>query len=246
MKRIITAALCLLLVAASLTGCKKVVSSGQTTAAPAATSQTEKETKTESEAATVNYEPKSTEALISMSDVPAQDLSELDTDYQYADPADGDEVAIIHTNFGDISMKFFPEAAPKAVASFKALAQAGRYDDTIFHRVINGFMIQGGDYTNFNGTGGESAFGEEFELEISDYLHNTEGAVAMANRGPNTNGSQFYINQVDNNYLDGSYTVFGQVYDGMDVVETIAQVATDAYDRPQSDVIIESVEITEY
>ena len=245
MKRIITAAICLLLVAACLSGCKKVVSSGTTTAKPAAT-DADSETKNESEASTVSYEPKSTDALISMSDVPAQDLSNIDVDYQYADPKDGDEIAVIHTNYGDISMKFFPEAAPKAVASFKALAEAGRYDDTIFHRVINNFMIQGGDYTNFNGTGGESAFGEEFELEISDYLHNTEGAVAMANRGPGTNGSQFYINQVDNNYLDGNYTVFGQVYDGMDVVETIAHVDTNASDRPLNDVIIESVEITTY
>ena len=253
MKRIITAALCLLLVAGCLTGCKKVVSSGTTTADPNATTAanqnsnlTNTESGNESEAETVSYEPKSTDALISISDVPAQDLSQIDVDYQYAEPVDGEDVAIIHTNYGDISMKFFPEAAPMAVASFKALAEAGRYDDTIFHRVINGFMIQGGDYTNYNGTGGGSAFGEEFDLEISDYLHNTEGAVAMANRGPGTNGSQFYINQVDNNYLDGNYTVFGQVYDGMDVVEAIAQVNTNSSDRPLNDVIIENIEITKY
>lgn len=246
MKRIITMALCLVLTAAALTGCKKVVSTGttETTSVPAATTA-QADNNTESEAPTVNYQSKSTEALISFDDVPAQNLN-VDTEYQYADPKEGDDIAIIHTNYGDISMKFFPEVAPMAVASFKALAQAGRYDDTIFHRVINNFMIQGGDYTNFNGTGGESAFGEEFDLEISDYLHNTEGAVAMANRGPGTNGSQFYINQVDNNYLDGSYTVFGQVIDGMDVVNDIAQVSTNYNDRPLNDVVIESIEITTY
>ena len=133
-----------------------------------------------------------------------------------------------------------------AVTSFKALAKAGRYDKTIFHRVIKNFMIQGGDYTKFNGTGGQSAFGEEFDLEISDYLRNTAGSVAMANRGPGTNGSQFYINQVDNGYLDGNYTVFAQVYEGMDVVNDIAGVKTDYNDKPVSDVILESVELHKY
>ena len=246
MKRIIAMALCLVLIAAALSGCKKVVSQGTTDPVSPAETAAQADNNTESEAASVNYQPKSTEALISINDVPAQDLLSIDTEYQYADPKDGEEIAVIHTNYGDISMKFFPEVAPMAVASFKALAEAGRYDSTIFHRVINSFMIQGGDYTNFNGTGGESAFGEEFDLEISDYLHNTEGAVAMANRGPGTNGSQFYINQVDNNYLDGNYTVFGQVFDGMEVVNDIAQVDTDYNDKPLNDVIIETIEITTY
>ena len=245
MKRIISMVLCLVLITAALAGCKKVVSSGTTDPVSPAATTAQSDNNSESEAASVNYQSKSTEALISFDDVPAQNL-DIDTEYQYADPKDGEDIAIIHTNYGDIYMKFFPEVAPMAVESFKALAKAGRYDDTIFHRVINNFMIQGGDYTNFNGTGGESAFGEEFDLEISDYLHNTEGAVAMANRGPGTNGSQFYINQVDNNYLDGNYTVFGQVYDGMDVVNDIAQVETNYNDRPLNDVVIESIEITTY
>ena len=248
MKRMITAALCLLLIAAALTGCNKVVSTGTTsTTAPANEFTAQDASEKESEAETVSYTPKSTDALISKDDVPAQDLSNIDTEYQYAEPKEGDEIAVIHTNYGDISMKFLPEVAPMAVASFKALAEDGRYDDTIFHRVINNFMIQGGDYTNYDGTGGESAFGESFGYEISDYVHNTEGAVAMAHSSlPDSNGSQFYINQVDNNHLDGDYTVFGQVFDGMDVVETIANVDTDVYDRPLSDVIIESIEITTY
>ena len=179
-------------------------------------------------------------------DVPAADLSAVDAEYQHKEPVKGENVATLHTNYGDISIRFFPEAAPLAVNSFIALAKADKYNDTIFHRVINGFMIQGGDYTNFNGTGGESIYGDEFDLEISEYLSNIEGSVAMANRGPGTNGSQFYINQVDNTYLDGKYTVFAQVFDGMDVVNDIAQVETDYHDKPVNDVILESVEIYEY
>ncbi len=191
----------------------------------------------------MNYQAKSTDALFSIKDVPKQNLDAANAEYQTKAPEKGEEVATLHTNYGDISFKFFPEVAPMAVTSFKALAKAGRYDNTIFHRVIKNFMIQGGDYTKFNGTGGQSAFGEEFDLEISDYLRNTAGSVAMANRGPGTNGSQFYINQVDNGYLDGNYTVFAQVYEGMDVVNDIAAVKTDSSDKPVSDVIIESVEL---
>jgi len=194
----------------------------------------------------VTYEAKSTDALLSIKEIPAQNLDAANADYQKKAPEKGEEVVTLHTNYGDISFKFFPEVAPKAVYSFKALAKDGRYDGTIFHRVINNFMIQGGDYTNFNGTGGASAYGEEFDLEISDYLTNIEGSVAMANRGPGTNGSQFYINQINNNYLDGNYTVFGQVYEGMDIVNAIAGVQTGANDKPLKDVILESAELHEY
>ncbi len=194
----------------------------------------------------MTYEAKSTDALLSIKEIPAQNLDAANADYQKKAPEKGEEVVTLHTNYGDISFKFFPEVAPMAVYSFKALAKDGRYDGTIFHRVINNFMIQGGDYTNFNGTGGASAYGEEFDLEISDYLTNIEGSVAMANRGPGTNGSQFYINQINNNYLDGNYTVFGQVYEGMDVVNAIASVKTGANDKPLKDVILESAELHEY
>lgn len=245
MKRITAMLLSVLLLTFALAGCgKKVISSGTTDVVSGEyTAATEK---AQGDGETVNYEAKETTPLMSISDVPAADLNAADAEYQHKEPAAGEEVATIHTNYGDISIKFFPEVAPLAVYSFKALAQAGRYDGTIFHRVINNFMIQGGDYTNFNGTGGESAYGEEFDLEISDYLQNIEGAVAMANRGPGTNGSQFYINQVDNNYLDGNYTVFAQVFDGMDVVNDIAVVDTDYNDKPVNDVIIESVEVYAY
>lgn len=247
MKRIITVALCLLLVAALLGACGDEVVSTHTTST---TSATQSSTKGESE--TVSYEPKSTEPLISMDDVPAQDLSKVDADYQSLAPVAGEEVAVMHTNYGDISFKFFPEAAPMAVANFKALANAGRFDSTIVHRIfhpetsgISG--IQAGDYTKFNGTGGASAFGDYFGYEITPYLSNIRGSVAMAHSSlPNSNGSQFYINQGDNSVLDGGYTIFAQVYEGLDVVDAIYAVETDAYESPTTDIIVRSIEITTY
>ena len=180
-----------------------------------------------------------------INEVPAA-KAKVDANYQSKAPESGETVAILHTNKGDIRMRFFPEVAPIAVNNFIALAKAGKYDNTIFHRIIQNFMIQGGDYTNFNGTGGESIYGREFQLETNANVHNTKGSVAMANRGPGTNGSQFYINQVDNSYLDNSYTVFGQVYEGMDVVNDICGVKTDMNDKPIYDVTLDSVEITKY
>ena len=217
MKRSSALFLCVIMIAAALAGCGKEV-----------------------------YSMVLLGSYTNITDVPAADLSNVDAEYQHKDPVKGETIATLHTNYGDISIRFFPEAAPIAVNNFIALAKAGRYDDTIFHRVINNFMIQGGDYTNFNGTGGESIYGDEFNLEVTQYLSNIEGAVAMANRGPGTNGSQFYINQVNNTYLDGSYTVFAQVFDGMDVVNDIEQVDTDMRDKPVNDVVLESVEVYEY
>ncbi|MBQ3264745.1 MAG: peptidylprolyl isomerase [Ruminococcus sp.] len=232
---------------ALLAGCgEEVVSTGTTDVV------SKTETQAPAAAETVAYEAKATDALLSIDDVPAQDLDAADADYQKKAPEAGEEIAVLHTNYGDIFFKFFPEVAPKAVYSFKALSQAGRYDNTIFHRITNPAtsgigVVQGGDYTNFNGTGGESAFGESYGLEISDYLSNIEGSVAMANTGlPDSNGSQFYINYVNDNTLDGGYTVFAQVYDGMDVVNAIAAVETGTNDRPVQDVVLESVEIIEY
>lgn len=250
MKRITAILLSILLIAAVFSACGgKVVSSG-TTETQAKTAETQNEATNDNaapkEGETVSYEAKSTDALLSIKEIPAANLDAANAEYQKKAPVEGEEVVTLHTNYGDISFKFFPEVAPKAVYSFKALAKSGRYDGTIFHRVINNFMIQGGDYTNFNGTGGASAYGEEFDLEVSDYLSNIEGAVAMANRGPGTNGSQFYINQVNNNYLDGNYTVFAQVYEGMDVVNTIAKVKTDSSDKPVEDVILISAELHKY
>ena len=182
-----------------------------------------------------------------ISEVPAGSTSKPYPSSQDSAPEKGDIAAVLHTSMGDIKMRFFPEAAPIAVNNFIALAMEGRFDGCLFHRVISGFMIQCGDYTRGDGRGGESIYGEDFGLEISEYLSNIPGSVAMANTGlPNSNGSQFYINQVNNTYLDGSYTVFGQVYEGMDVVEAIASVDTDYNDRPLTDVKINSVEVARY
>lgn len=114
--------------------------------------------------------------------------------YQLESPDEGDEIAIIHTTMGDITMRFFPEAAPQAVENFITHARDGYYDGIIFHRVIDGFMIQGGDPTG-TGRGGESVSGKDFEDEFSNKLFNIRGSVAMANAGQDTNGSQFFINQ---------------------------------------------------
>lgn len=237
MKRILCVAFALILALSLLTGCKKTIST--------TTTETTKPVETK-EAPTVTYEAKSTEALLNIEDIETPSYNGVDENYQQRDPETGDTVAILHTSYGDISFRLFKEATPLAYHNFVALAQANRYDNTIFHRVIDDFMIQGGDYTNFNGTGGESAYGMEFKNETTEYLKNITGAVAMANRGADTNGSQFYINEKDNSHLDGGYTVFGQVYDGMDVVEAIASVDTDPSDKPLTDVVLESVEIITY
>lgn len=170
---------------------------------------------------------------------------------QTAAPKEGDTVAIIRTNYGDIAMSFFEKQAPKGVENFVTLAKDGKYDKTIFHRVIDNFMIQGGDYTNFNGTGGESCWGKEFELECVDELGNIRGAVAYANSGPDTNGSQFFINSADNAYLDGSYTVFGQVFAGMDVVDLISDCekvsgSDGAMSSPVNQIDVNTIEVTKY
>jgi cyclophilin family peptidyl-prolyl cis-trans isomerase len=145
--------------------------------------------------------------------------------------------ATLHTNHGAIALELFDDAAPKTVDNFLKLARDGFYDGVIFHRVIPDFMIQGGDPTG-TGSGGP---GYQFEDEIND--HKVErGALAMANAGPNTNGSQFFIVTTPAApWLDGKHTVFGRVTDGMDVVDTISDLDTDARDRPRADVVIERV-----
>ena len=125
------------------------------------------------------------------------DDTEHEVGYQLESPDEGEEVAIMHTTMGDISMKFFPEAAPKTVENFLTHAKNGYYNGLTFHRVINDFMIQGGDPKG-DGTGGESVSGGQFEDEFSNKLFNIRGSVAMANSGPDTNGSQFFINQSKN------------------------------------------------
>jgi peptidyl-prolyl cis-trans isomerase B (cyclophilin B) len=147
--------------------------------------------------------------------------------------------AIIQTNHGPINVELFPDDAPKTVANFVKLANDGFYEGVVFHRVIPGFMIQGGDPTG-TGSGGP---GYSFEDEFND--HKVErGALAMANAGPNTNGSQFFIVTADAcPWLDGKHTVFGQVTNGMDVVDAISAVETDAADRPHESVVIERIDL---
>ncbi len=243
--------------------------------------------------------------------------------FQLEQPQAGEEVAVMHTSMGDIHIRFFPEAAPKAVENFKTHAKNGYYNGLTFHRVMNDFMIQGGDPEG-TGRGGESIWGTAFEDEFSDKLLNLRGSLVMANSGPDTNGSQFFINQAGpqdgetaeslkqtheannktlreqakdiydqyaayygatfteaypnadalaqenmapdaslvpdavwelyaqhggNIHLDGAWrhqgghTVFGQVIDGMDVVDAIAAVKTDENDKPLTAVTITSIEI---
>lgn len=173
------------------------------------------------------------------------------------------------TNHGDILIQLFDDLAPKTVKNFVELAQKGYYNGIVFHRVIPDFMIQGGDPTG-TGMGGESIYGKSFEDEFSQELFNLDGALSMANAGPNTNGSQFFIvtnqnvsedmlgqmesagypKEIIDQYskggtpwLDHRHTVFGQVVSGMDNVREISKVARNSADKPNEDVIIESVEI---
>ncbi|MBU7448375.1 MULTISPECIES: peptidylprolyl isomerase [Lactiplantibacillus] len=177
--------------------------------------------------------------------------------------------ATIKTNFGDIKVQLFPKQAPKSVENFVGLAKKGYYDGIIFHRVIPEFMIQGGDPTG-TGMGGESLWGKPFEDEFSPEVFNLRGALSMANAGPNTNGSQFFIVQkpqldagMDEQmkqagypeeivtaygnggtpWLDFRHTVFGAVSDGMDIVDKIAAIKTGMQDKPVKDVVIETIAI---
>ena len=154
--------------------------------------------------------------------------------------------AVVQTNKGTIKFELLESDAPKTTENFITLAQRGYYDGVIFHRVIKGFMVQGGDPTG-SGRGGESAWGGRFDDEIdkSSALYQTgykKGTVAMANAGPNTNGSQFFIMHADYP-LPPSYSIFGRVTDGLDVVDAIATCDTDRSDKPTSEVKMEKVTI---
>lgn len=189
---------------------------------------------------------------------------------QLVEKAENEKNVIMHTNMGDIHISLFPDIAPKAVENFLALAEKGYYNGIIFHRIIEDFMIQGGDPTG-TGMGGQSIWGESFEDEFSMNAFNLHGALSMANAGPNTNGSQFFIvtkrsvefsmlaqlekggwpveavKEYGENggtpWLDHRHTVFGQVRSGMDVVYAIEAVETGANDKPVEDVVITSIEI---
>lgn len=155
-----------------------------------------------------------------------------------------ERVVKMETSKGEITIRLFPEYAPLAVENFITHSEAGYFDGLIFHRVIKDFMVQGGDPLG-TGTGGESIYGEPFKDEFSPSLSHSRGALSMANAGPNTNGSQFFIVQGQDGatHLDGKHTVFGEVIEGMDVVDAIAETEVGAQDRPIEDIVIERIEI---
>jgi len=134
---------------------------------------------------------------------------------------------LLNTSMGDITIQLFDDM-PVTAGNFKKLVEKGFYDGTIFHRVIDGFMLQGGDPTG-TGRGGP---GYSIKDEFTKHNKNDRGTISMANAGPNTGGSQFFINLVDNNYLDKAHPVFGKVVEGMDVVDKIGKVKTSAQDKP--------------
>ncbi|WP_088006547.1 peptidylprolyl isomerase [Indiicoccus explosivorum] len=186
------------------------------------------------------------------------------------DVAPNEALVTMNTTKGPVKIKLFPEYAPKTVENFLTHAENGYYDGIIFHRVIDGFMVQGGDPTG-TGMGGESIYGSTFEDEFSRELFNFRGALSMANAGPGTNGSQFFIVQnadlspgIDRQmqqagypsevveaykerggtpHLDHRHTVFGQVIEGMDTVDAIASAETNAQDKPREEIKIESIDI---
>lgn len=196
---------------------------------------------------------------------------------QFEELKEGEEIATMVTSMGEIKIKFFPQYAPKAVENFLTHAKKGYYDGVIFHRVIPDFMIQGGDPMGL-GIGGESIWGKPFEDEFNPALHNFRGALSMANAGPNTNGSQFFIVQTkevhpqtidsmkkagETSYpevaidkyseiggtphLDYKHTVFGQVIEGMDVVDKIVVVKTpEGETKPIEDVTIKEIKVEKY
>ncbi len=195
---------------------------------------------------------------------------------EYVSPAEELELGAtkhidMKTSMGTIKLELYPEVAPKAVENFVTHAEQGYYDGLTFHRVMDGFMIQGGD-PNGNGSGGESIYGAPFEDEFSKEALNYRGALSMANSGPNTNGSQFFIVQAPTSgyrdseveaaeaagytkeqitryenggtpWLDGKHTVFGYVTEGMDVVDEIAAVDVDEQSQPKKPVVIEKMTV---
>lgn len=254
-RRMLSVLLAAVLSAAMLSSCSNI----QTTEEQPSAETTEQTT----EEATVG------ESTPSVEKITLSDESGLP---QFNNPSEDSEVAIIHTTLGDIKVMFFPEYAPKAVENFLTHAKEGYYDGISFHRVMEDFMIQGGD-PNGDGTGGESIWGEPFEDEFSDQLFNFRGALSMANSGSDTNGSQFFIVQANDcdpglisqmkeigvnargqgfpeeviekyqeiggtPWLDYKHSVFGQVFEGMDVVDAIA-----ATDVTGEKVIMEKVSV---
>jgi cyclophilin family peptidyl-prolyl cis-trans isomerase len=147
-------------------------------------------------------------------------------------------IAVFDTNQGQFKVELFEDTMPLTTSNFIGLVEKGTYEGVIFHRVIDGFMIQGGDPT---GTGMGDPSIPEIKDEFTDNNRNDRGTISMANRGPNTGSSQFFINLVDNNHLDSKHSVFGKVVEGMDVVDKIGKVETGAGDKPLEDVVINKI-----
>lgn len=200
-------------------------------------------------------------------------MSGIDFSRQTSMPEIGEEIAIMHTNFGDIFIKLFGEETPRTVENFVTHSRNGYYDGISFHRIIPDFMIQGGDPEG-TGCGGESIWGAPFQDEFDVTLRNYRGALSMVNAGPNTNGSQFFIVQCDEVYaplfkqmeghpyfpdevietykelggyptLDFKHSVFGHVFKGMDVVDLIASKGSNS-GKPKEKVVINNIEIVKY
>ena len=140
-------------------------------------------------------------------------------------------------NKGRVIIKLENDIVPKTCENFRELCKSKKYVESIFHRVIKDFMIQGGDYTRFDGSGGKSIFGHDFSDE-NFMLRHDRGTISMANSGPNTNGSQFFISTKKNEWLDGIHVVFGSVVDGMEFIDYISELPTDEFDKPIGEVLI--------
>ena len=152
-------------------------------------------------------------------------------------------VATVNTNVGVFEIGLFANEVPKTVENFVGLITDGKYNGVIFHRVIPDFMLQGGDPTG-TGRGGESYWGGKFEDEFNDSLkHTKSGMLSMANAGPNTNGSQFFVTLAPTPWLDGKHAIFGEVISGMDIVESIGKTETGMMDKPVKDIIMETVTV---
>lgn len=264
MKKIISFAIIMIMILVCLTGCEEsTVAVNNLVKANTVTNSTNA-TKTNT---TTTNKTSSTGPLESFD-------FETAAEKQMKLPEVGEQIAIMHVrDYGDIYMKFFPDVAPKAVENFVTHSKNGYYNGLTFHRVINEFMIQGGDPKG-NGTGGESIWGKGFGTELDYSLVPYRGSLCMAMSSlPNSIGSQFFITQANyseqmantlkiygypeklleqykthGGYLSLylQYTVFGQVFRGMDVVDNIAAVSTNSSDKPLTDVIIDSIEITDY
>ncbi|KAF2723245.1 hypothetical protein K431DRAFT_319060 [Polychaeton citri CBS 116435] len=159
------------------------------------------------------------------------------------DKADNPNGVVLQTTLGDIKVELYSQQTPRTCKNFATLAATGKYDNVVFHRIIKGFMIQGGD-PDGTGRGGKSIYGSKFEDEfVRELTHTGKGVLSMANAGPNTNGSQFFITLGPTPHLDGKHTVFGRVVDGMDVVDQLGAVRTGAGDRPVQEVKIERCDV---